>query len=44
MISLIVILIGLFAIGFTSLMWITRVPPQVPATVLDDPALPPASW
>ncbi|WP_411975429.1 hypothetical protein [Sulfitobacter faviae] len=40
MISLIVIVIALFTIGFTSLMWITRVPPQVPATVLDDPALP----
>ncbi|WPZ22894.1 alpha/beta hydrolase [Sulfitobacter faviae] len=40
MISLIVIVIGLFTIGFASLMWITRVPSQVPATVVDDPALP----
>lgn len=28
-----------FALAFALLLWITRVPPKVPATVLDDPSL-----
>ncbi len=40
MIPLIVILLGLGTLAFAGLLWITRVPPQVPPTVTDDPALP----
>jgi proline iminopeptidase len=33
-------LLGLAALTFGTLLWITRVPPEMPATVTDDPALP----
>ncbi len=32
--------LSLIAMAFALLLWITRVPPEVPATVVDDPALP----
>lgn len=40
MIALPVILLCLCILAFAVLLWITRVPPEVPATVADDPALP----
>ena len=40
MLTLIATLLILCALAFASLMWITRVPPHVPATVTTDPSLP----
>ncbi|MBY6200559.1 alpha/beta hydrolase [Maritalea mobilis] len=40
MLSTIVGFLVLCALAFAGLTWITRVPPRVPATVTDDPALP----
>lgn len=40
MIALSVILLCICILAIAVLLWITRVPPEVPATVADDPALP----
>ncbi len=40
MLALIVTLLVLLALAFAVLLWTTRVPPQMPATVTSDPSLP----